>query len=78
MSEHKRLTVAEAALVARRHPVTMRRALESGELHGTQRVAGGRWTIKSKCLDAWADGERCEHQLTVSQRGHLRAIGGGR
>ncbi|GAB3166769.1 hypothetical protein GCM10027059_26250 [Myceligenerans halotolerans] len=56
-----RLTVAEAAADARRHPVTVRRALEAAELHGTQRVKGGRWTIRPECLDAWLDQVPCPH-----------------
>ncbi|WP_371130839.1 helix-turn-helix domain-containing protein [Arthrobacter sp. SDTb3-6] len=61
-----RLTTAEAAVVARRHPVTVRRALEGGELHGQQSKAGGRWLIRAECLDAWMDGVKCVHQSNVS------------
>lgn len=57
-----RLTVAEVADLARRHPVTVRRALEAGELHGTQSGKGGRWTVREDCMDAWADGQPCDHQ----------------
>jgi len=28
-------------------------ALESGELHGHQRVSGGRWLIDPACVDPW-------------------------
>ncbi len=56
-----RLTVAEVAAATRRHPVTVRRALEGGELHGSQPTKGGRWTVRAECAEAWADGERCEH-----------------
>jgi excisionase family DNA binding protein len=58
----RRLTVAEAAKISNRHPDTLRRALACGELHGAQRVRGGRWSIRPECLDAWLDGEPCEHQ----------------
>jgi len=61
-----RLTVPEAATAARKHPVTVRRALESGRLHGTQQVVGGRWTVRADCLDAWCDGQRCEHQAAAA------------
>ena len=61
----RRLTTAEAAEVARRHPVTVRRALEGGELHGRQSKAGGRWLIRTECLDAWIDGEKCGHLSKV-------------
>jgi hypothetical protein len=57
-----RLTVAEVAEATRRHPVTVRRALEAGELHGTQSTKGGRWTVREDCAEAWADGKPCEHQ----------------
>lgn len=60
-----RLTVAEAAEFGRRHPVTLRRALEAKELHGTQRVKGGRWVIRADCLDAWLDGTPCPHQVAT-------------
>ncbi|WP_194521943.1 helix-turn-helix domain-containing protein [Cellulosimicrobium sp. JZ28] len=61
-----RLTVAEAAEEGRKHPITVRRALESGELHGSQRVKGGRWTIEESCLSAWLAGETCEHQRATA------------
>ena len=57
-----RLTVAEAAAAAGRHIETIREALRSEELHGTQRVKGGTWRVKSGCLEAWMDGEECEHR----------------
>lgn len=57
-----RLTVAEVAKATRRHPVTVRKALEAKQLHGTQQVKGGRWSIREDCAEAWADGERCTHQ----------------
>jgi hypothetical protein len=57
-----RLTVKEAALAARKHEQTVRRALEDGRLHGTQQVTGGRWTVRADCLEAWCDGVPCEHQ----------------
>ncbi|HEY0889911.1 MAG TPA: helix-turn-helix domain-containing protein [Nocardioides sp.] len=44
------------------HPQTVRKACESGELHGSQRTKGGRWRIHRDCLDAWLRGEKCEHQ----------------
>lgn len=68
-----RLTVAEASVVGRRHPVTVRRALEAQELHGTQRVKGGRWVIRADCLDAWLDGVPCPHEAaSVSDIGTRR------
>lgn len=60
------LNVAETADLVRKHPVTIRRALEAGEMHGHQRVARGRWTVDERCALAWAMGEPCAHQLTVA------------
>lgn len=59
------LTTEQAAARAQRHEQTVRKALEAGELHGTQRKAGGRWRIHVDCLDAWCGGERCTHQAQV-------------
>lgn len=58
-----RFTVKEVAVVVRKHPVTVRNLLVSGELHGTQSGKGGRWTIREDCAAAFADGEKCAHQL---------------
>lgn len=58
------LTVAAAAAEAGRHPVTVRKALEAGELHGFQRVKGGRWSIRHACLDAWVENRLCEHKAS--------------
>lgn len=57
-----RLTVDDVAQATRRHPVTVRRALEAGELHGSQAVKGGRWSVREECAEAWADKRACEHQ----------------
>jgi len=70
----KRLTVADASAVGRRHEVTIRRALEAKELHGQQRKKGGRWLIQPECLDAWLDNTPCPHkQATVTDLGAYRA-----
>jgi hypothetical protein len=58
-------TVAEASDIARCHPVTTRRALEAGELHGFQRKVGGRWSIQQECLQAWIEGGKCAHKSNV-------------
>lgn len=55
-------STAQAAEHAGRHPVTVRNALASGELHGGQRSAGCQWRIHRDCLDAWVAAEKCEHQ----------------
>lgn len=56
------LTTVEVATRSRRHPVTVRRALEAGELHGNQPVKGGRWLAHIECVDAWVAGHPCAHQ----------------
>lgn len=48
---------------AGRHPVTVRRALEAGELHGGQPKPGGRWRIHRDCLDAWVARTSCPHGI---------------
>lgn len=62
MSERLRFNTQQAAEFTGRHPDTIRRALESGDLHGGQRKKNGRWSIRVTCLEAWVDGEKCEHQ----------------
>lgn len=39
------------------HATTVRGALESGELVGSQRKPNGRWRIHKDELDAWLKGE---------------------
>lgn len=69
----RRLTVNDAATVGSRHPVTIRRALEVGDLHGKQRKKGGRWLIQPECLEAWIDQEPCPHEeATVTDLGEYR------
>lgn len=62
MNARLRYTVAQASDYSSRHPVTLRKALEARELHGSQRVVGGRWSIRHECLEAWIDGRPCDHQ----------------
>ena len=57
-----RINTAQAAGYSGKHVDTIRRALESGELHGGQRRKHGRWSIRIECLDAFLDGEPCTHQ----------------
>lgn len=58
----RRMTVAEVAAETNRHEVTVRKALEAAELHGTQSKKGGRWSIREDCAEAWADRIPCDHQ----------------
>jgi hypothetical protein len=44
---------AKAAELSDRHVVTIRRALDSGELHGHQRVRRGTWSISPLAIRAW-------------------------
>lgn len=57
----KYLTVNEVAEVTRKHPVTIRLALEGGELHGSQRKRGGRWVVNADCIQPYLDHRPCEH-----------------
>ncbi|WP_295837454.1 hypothetical protein [uncultured Microbacterium sp.] len=59
-------TPAEAAKIARRHVVTIRRDLVDKTLHGTQRVDGGRWLISEGCLSAYMAGAKCVHQAVTN------------
>lgn len=63
------VSVAEAALIADRHPETIRDAARAGILHGSQPLGDdgkpllrSRWRFRPACLDAYMAGERCEHQ----------------
>jgi hypothetical protein len=60
------LAVQDAAVVTGRHPVTLRRALKAGELHGHQLRKRGRWTLERQCLLAWMNGDPCVHKHKVS------------
>lgn len=70
MNERLRFNTKQAAEYAGKHPMTILRACESGELHGGQRLnkdtglpkKGGHWSIRRECLDAWLDGAKCGHQ----------------
>lgn len=52
----KRLTVKEAAAIARKHPDTVLKACQAGDLFATQRVRGGSWSIREDSIDHWLDG----------------------
>jgi len=60
MSDLIWLDTKSASVIARRHVDTIRKACESGELHASQRKAGGRWRIHRDCLDSWLGGDDCE------------------
>lgn len=66
MSERIWHSTATAADIVGSHPSTVLKALESGELHGAQRVKKGRWRIHRDCLAAWALGEPCDHRQPES------------
>jgi hypothetical protein len=51
-----RLTVKEAAALARKHPDTVLKACQLGDLFATQRVKGGSWSIREDSIDHWLDG----------------------
>lgn len=62
MSERLRFNTSQAAEYAGCHPATVLKAAEAGELHGGQRMKGGRWSFRRECIDAWLDGETCQHE----------------
>ena len=62
LSDKRFVLVSEAALIACCHPETVRDALRSGELHGSQRTKGGPWKLRPACVESWAAQELCEHQ----------------
>ena len=66
MSERLRFNTAQAADYADCHVDTIRRACETGNLHGGQRTKNGRWSIRRECLEAWLDGDKCEHQAVAA------------
>lgn len=63
MSTRIWLNTAQAAEHVGHHPDTIRKACEAGELHGGQRKANGRWRIHIDCLNDWAGGDKCAHQI---------------
>ena len=58
---------ATASSYATCHVQTTRKALEAGELHGTQRKPNGRWRIHHLCLDAWVAGLPCPPEAPCHQ-----------
>ncbi|MFI6302119.1 helix-turn-helix domain-containing protein [Amycolatopsis thailandensis] len=49
-------TPAQVATEVKCHVTTVWLALESGELHGHQRMRGGRWKVHPDAVDAWIRG----------------------
>ncbi|GAA4698143.1 helix-turn-helix domain-containing protein [Nocardioides nanhaiensis] len=48
-------TVRQGAELAGVHPDTLRKALERGDLEGSQRSPRGRWGIRREHLEAWIE-----------------------
>lgn len=74
------LSPVQVGLLIGRDPETVRRALRSGEMHGSQRGRGGSWSVRPACAEAWVDGEPCAHQDVLRrpvslQERRLRAVG---
>ena len=69
-----RYSPAQAAVVADRAPITIYRALESGVLHGAQQANRGRWSIRPECLEAWLDGEPCQHKQDAAKATKLARL----
>jgi excisionase family DNA binding protein len=51
-----RLSVAEAAARAHRHPDTLRRAIKAGTLRATRPAGGREWVVDSAELERWVSG----------------------
>jgi excisionase family DNA binding protein len=49
-------TTLNVATRLNRHPDTIRKAAESGALHGHQTGRRGRWQFKPEAADAWVEG----------------------
>ncbi|MFD5864411.1 hypothetical protein ACFWGP_05635 [Agromyces sp. NPDC127015] len=60
------LNVVGVGELVDRHPVTVRRALESGDMHGFQRKPRSPWRIDPACARAWVEGRVCEHMQNVT------------
>lgn len=65
MDKPQMFTVNEVAETYRKHPVTVRIALQDGALHGRQSVKGGRWLVQDECADAWSQGSKCPHMISA-------------
>jgi len=65
------LDVRGAAIYAHRSEDWIRKSCQSGELFATQRVRGGKWSIRPASLDSWLDGSPNPHREQVErwQRG---------
>lgn len=74
------LTAAQVADRTGRHPVTVRRALATGDLHGHQPVRdghpvpGSRWWIADAAADAWVRGADQHTQRAACGCPTLRAL----
>lgn len=62
-----RLTVKEAADYAKRSPDWVLKACQSGALFATQRVKGGKWSIREESIDHWLDGTPDPARAAVEQ-----------
>lgn len=53
----------QAAAHVGAHVQTVLKAAGVGDLHGSQHTKpNGRWRFHRDCIDAWAAGEKCDHQ----------------
>lgn len=62
-------TTAQLAERLNRHPVTIRKAAESGVLHGHQTGRRGRWQFVPAAADAWVKGMDGTAACGCSRRG---------
>jgi len=60
-TQRRYLRVAEAAELVNARPETVRIALRSGAMHGTQRSKSGIRRVQPACAMAWAESVECQH-----------------
>lgn len=66
------LTTAGVAQRSGRHVVTVRRALERGDLHGHQTGSRGHWRVEAESVDAWTRGRDSREPCCGPRVTHLR------
>jgi len=74
-----RLSVPEAAELARRHPDTVRRAIKAGELHATKPVGAREWILDRAEVERWIRGSHSPDPTSMQadvERAVARAIDG--
>ncbi|MBB1153956.1 helix-turn-helix domain-containing protein [Amycolatopsis dendrobii] len=66
------MTPHQVAAEYDRHPMTVYKALECGELHGHQKKRRGRWSVLRASVEAWMRG--MDGETACGCRKHLRRV----